>query len=366
MVISGLSLNNFRSYSESAFEFDESVNIIVGPNASGKTNLLEAVLLSCTGKSYRAKDIDLIKQDKPWTRIEAVTSEGKRVLTISRPESDSVASDQRAVGNSQKRFKINSVDYKRLSVQKSIPVVLFEPDHLRLLSGGPERRRDYLDGLLEQTTSGYSKLRRDYKRTLAQRNALLKDGGSSIANTIFAWNIRLSELGGKIANYRNSLVERIGQSLEDIYREISETDSTLDISYLVDVPLEDYSSKMNKKLEHNLQSDKEKGFTSIGPHRHDFVVSLNGQTASVAASRGEVRSILLALKMIELELLKSSLNKSPVLLLDDVFSELDGSRRKALTKRIASYQTFITTTDADIVVGNFLDKCKVIPLNKQQ
>ena len=354
MIITGLSLTNFRSYTDSAFEFDTGVNIIVGPNASGKTNLLEAILLSCSGKSYRAKDIDLIQYDQPWTRIEADTDEGKRVLTVEQISTQELTS--------KKKFKIGGVEFKRLSLQKSIPVVLFEPEHLRLLSGGPERRRDYLDNLLEQTTPGYPKLRRDYKRTLAQRNALLKISSGELDTTMFAWNIRLSELGGKITKFRNDLVDELNKSIQEIYRDISETKSTITIKYVADHGLDSYSSKMHDKLERNLEADRQKGFTSTGPHRHDFSVSLNDHTAAVTASRGEVRSILLSLKMIELRLLENSTGKIPLLLLDDVFSELDGSRRKALTSQIAKYQTFITTTDADIVVDNFMDNCRVIPL----
>lgn len=361
MILNDLTLKNYRSYDQSVFEFGTGVNIIVGPNASGKTNLLESILVVCTGSSYRVKDVDLIAFDQPWARIEASVSEKSgqepRVVTVERI-------DEAA----KKKFVINGANFLRLSVQKKIPVVVFEPEHLRLLHGGPTGRRDYLDNLLEQTVPGFASLRRDYRRTLAQRNALLKRMANPAPSTndgqLFAWNVRLSQLGGKIVSARVDLIQKIKADLEELYNTIAESDAKVTIDYQSDAEPENYSSEVLKLLSQNLDKDRLRGFTGNGPHRHDFVISFGGHPAALTASRGETRTMLLALKVLELRLLESMSGKKPILLLDDVFSELDGARRKALTGFLKNYQTFITTTDADIVVQHFMDNCTILPLER--
>lgn len=348
-MINDLRLQNYRSYKDDTFEFGPGVNIIVGPNASGKTNLLEAVLVSCRGSSYRVKDADVVMFDEPWARIEGDTDEGKRVVTVERTETTTV-----------KKFVINGVNQKRLSLQKSIPVIVFEPDHLRLLTGGPERRRNYLDELLEQTISGFATLRREYRRTLAQRNRLLKTNPRP--DELFVWNVRLSELGGKLVQHRLRLVAELAAEIEELYQALSQSKTSIRLEYLSSCAVDSYSTSLLKKLESSLEQDRLRGFTTHGPHRDDLVVIIDGQKASVSASRGESRTILLTLKILELKILERSRDKKPILLLDDVFSELDGKRRKALTSYLKDHQTFITTTDADIVVQHFMDDCTIIPV----
>lgn len=349
-MINDLRLQSYRSYKNDAFEFGNGVNIIVGPNASGKTNLLEAILVVCRGSSYRVKDTDLIQFDAPWLRIESDTIEGKRIVTI-----------EKINDKTEKKYIVNSVTFRRLVMNKTIPVVVFEPEHLRLLNGGPERRREYLDNLLEQTVSGFSKIRREYKRTLAQRNKLLKSFQIN-PDELFVWNVRLSELGGKIVKYRNELIERLNEDIQDLYQELAQTNTTIKLEYTSPFSIETYSTEMLRGLEQCLKDDMLRGFTTLGPHRDDVSVIIDNHRAEVSASRGESRTVLLALKILELRLVEKSRNKKPILLLDDVFSELDGSRRKALTTYLQDYQTFITTTDADIVVQHFMDNCQIIPL----
>lgn len=371
-MISDLRLFNFRSYNEAAFEFSDGVNIIVGPNASGKTNLLEAVLVLCSGGSYRAKDVDLISFTQPWTRLESDTDEGVRKVTIERIENaghsyspinqSSAPASTMAKVTTKKKFLVQGSQLSRLTLNRKIPVVVFEPEHLRLLSGGPERRRDYLDTLLGQTTPGYDKLLRDYRRTVAQRNSLLKSMITNDNSQLFAWNIRLSELGGVIAAYRQRIVAELGETVEELYNQLAQHKAKVSLHYQTDCAVDNYSSNVLKLLEQNLEKDRLRGFTTNGPHRHDLVVQLNGHPASLTASRGESRTLLLTLKLLELAIVERVRDKKPLLLLDDVFSELDGARRKALTKYLENHQTFITTTDADIVVQHFMQDCTIIPL----
>jgi DNA replication and repair protein RecF len=262
----------------------------------------------------------------------------------------------------KKEYIINDVVLRRLLLPKMIPIVLFEPNHLLLLSGGPELRRDYIDELLEQTVVGYATLRRQYKRALAQRNALLKHNALRY-DQLFAWNIRLSQLGGQVAEARLRLVSDIARDISDLYAHLSKTSSTVELSYASSCNTAQYSSDLLHKLEQNQSIDIERGFTAHGPHRDDMRVLLNGHPVQDTASRGETRTMLLALKVLELRLLERERGQKPVLLLDDVFSELDGSRRRALTEELVDYQTFITTTDADMVIEYF-DSSTIIPINK--
>ncbi len=349
-MITDLRLQHFRSYRDSSFELSPGVNIVVGPNASGKTNLLEALLVLARGGSYRAKDNELIQHKQPWARLDAhLDSSGQRTVKITREPAS-------------KLYELDDKPYKRLTLPHSLPVVLFEPEHLRLVSGGPERRRDYLDELLEQTVAGYGTLRRQYRRALSQRNALLKKHANP-ETQIFAWDVRLSELGGQIVRARTQLAERLDFDIAKLYKQLSGTKTKLKLSYDSQFPANGYETKLLKKLESSLAEDKLRGFTAAGPHREDLLILFDGRPASEVASRGENRTAVLALKIIELKIIGKIRSEKPLLLLDDVFSELDGKRRHALTDYLAPYQTFITTTDADAVVGHFTEKANIIPLS---
>jgi DNA replication and repair protein RecF len=352
VAITDIRLQHFRSYADNFFELSTGVNIIVGPNASGKTNLLEAVLVLARGSSYRARDAELVAFEQQWARLDAHDEAGKlRTLKL----------QLSAPGVCKRSFEIDEKTYLRLSPQKTLPLVLFEPNHLLMLSGSPELRRSYLDDLLEQTEHDYGALRRQYRRVLAQRNALLKQGLQVAGPQIFVWNVRLSELAGKIVRQRLALLERINGIASEVYRNISGSgQATVRLEYSTSLPQEHYESALLKKYEHNLERDTMLGFTTAGPHRDDLQVHLNGHLSQESASRGESRTIILTLKIIELQLIELARQQSPMLLLDDVFSELDGRRRHALTDYLRSYQTFITTTDADVVVKHFVDASHII------
>ncbi|MDB5186365.1 MAG: replication and repair protein RecF [Candidatus Saccharibacteria bacterium] len=351
-MISDIRLQKFRSYADESFEIEDGVNIVVGPNASGKSNLLEAILMLARGSSYRAADSEVVAHEAPWARLDVHLDDGVRTLKMIREPNDRI----------RKEFIIDEQIVKRLTQPKTLPVVLFEPDHLRLLSGSPENRREYIDALLEQMDAHYGTLRRRYKRTLAQRNALLKQG-SHYAHQLFAWNIRLSELAGQIVSARLELLGQINKDLSRLYSEMAGKQNEVRFEYQSSCLLEQYSSSLLHKLEQSQELDFLRGFTGSGPHRDDMMMWLNERPASETASRGETRSLLLVLKIIELRLLEHSRGQKPILLLDDVFSELDGARRRALTEVIGSYQTFITTTDADVVVQHFINNCNIIPLS---
>lgn len=350
-MITDLRLQNFRSYTDDSFEFSPGVNIIVGPNASGKTNLLESILVLARGASYRAKDSDLVMFGKLWARLDAHLESGsERIVKLVNEPSPG------------KSYDLDGKPYKRLTLAHSLPVVLFEPNHLQLLSGSPEGRRTYLDDLLEQTLAGYGTLRRQYRRALAQRNALLKQPARNHGQ-LFPWDVRLSELAGQIVRARSQLVESMNDRVAGLYKELSHTGTETALYYEARWPADSYETNLLKKLEASAETDALRGFTSVGPHREDVVVLFDGHPAGETASRGEARTLVLGLKILELETVRTARDATPLLLLDDVFSELDGKRRKALTGYLQEYQTFITTTDADVVLQNFTETTHIIPLS---
>jgi DNA replication and repair protein RecF len=349
-MISDIRLQHFRSYSDETFEFESGVNIIVGPNGSGKTNLLESLLVIARGTSYRVKDSELIQYDQPWTRLDAHDDNGLRTVKIVQEPKPA------------KTYEIDGRLLRRLTAQRVVPTVVFEPNHLLMFGGAPDLRRSYLDDLLEQLQPGYGTIRRDYRRVLAQRNALLKRLGHAAETQIFPWNVRLSELGGRIVRSRLELLTRMNERASELYGSLAHKPTEVELLYDSKLPADNYESTLLRTLELNFDLDAARGFTGSGPHREDMKVLLGGKLAQTSASRGETRTTVLMLKVMELQLLETARGAAPLLLLDDVFSELDGARRQALTTYLRSYQTFITTTDADVVVHHFMDACHIIPL----
>lgn len=334
-------LQHFRSYGDAFFELDPGANIIVGPNASGKTNLLEAVLMLARGSSYRVKDVDMIAFDHSWARLDTQTPTGERIIKLRHDTTPA------------KEFMIDGQRLSRLHMSKTIPTVLFEPDHLLLMSGSPDLRRGFLDELIEQLVPGFSATRRHYKRVLSHRNALLKRQPKDLREQLFVWNIRLSELGGQIAKQRSELVDRFNEAVSEVYAHIAGRDNHIALRYATRFTIPHYESQLLHKLESSLELDILRGFTAYGPHRDDIEVSIDGHLLQESASRGETRTIILVLKILELQLIEATRNERPLLLLDDVFSELDAHRRQALTSYVSSHQSFITTTDADVADGHF-------------
>jgi len=351
MLLSTIRLQNFRSYKDGSFEFEPGVNIIVGPNASGKTNLLESIMVLARGSSYRAKDTELIQFKRSWARLDGMFDNRTRVLKL---KSHDDAAD--------KTFEFDGMVYKRLNLDKTIPLVFFEPNHLQLITRGPDQRREYFDDMLERSEPGFKSLAGNYRRALAQRNALLKHGPARARQQLFAWNVRLSELGAKIVQARQELIDEINKGISASYGKIARHKSNVELKYDCQFPAESYASRMLSKLEKNTGLDLSRGFTSSGPHREDIVFFLDSRPVNSTASRGETRSLLLSLKLFELSLIEKARGRQPLFLLDDVFSELDGSRRKALVDSLAGHQTFITTTDAEAVLEYFSDTHNLIPI----
>lgn len=353
MVFSSLRLQNFRSYTDAQFEFENGVNIIVGPNGSGKTSVIEALVMLCSGSSYKVSDIDVVRYGSEWARIDTVTDDNEtRTIKIHVQEQIT-----------DKKYTIHGVEKVRFMPQYRLPVVLFEPQDMNMVTGEPSLRRDFLDTILTTTLSSYAVQLKNYRRILAQRNALLKRTHAPRPDELFVWDLRLSELGGAVHGARKALLQDFSERIQATYDTISGKHDPVSIDYITNIAADDYTEAMLKKLNNDLQKDISRGFTGVGPHRDDILLTIRGHDAKVAASRGETRSLLLALKLLQLQVLEQATGQRPLILLDDVFSELDGARRQSLATALQGYQTCITTTDADLVVDHFIDKAHIIALN---
>lgn len=336
MAITRINLVNFRSYQDQGFSFDPRVTLVVGPNGSGKTNILEALYVLATTRSFRARDEALIRQGSDLLRLTAASSESEYGFAYQKQPTIA------------KRVTHDGVKKSLRGHIGTIPVVLFEPGDLQLLAGPPSARRGYIDTILCQTDPEYLQALNEYKRALRQRNALLRDHGYVPADVLFAWNVQLAGPAVILRSKRQQFVGYLQQRLPSLYASIAGKTHELDITYLPnpEATVADEAGLL-ERFEAVAQRDSGAGFTTIGPHRDDLAVIFDGQPIDARASRGEHRSVVLALKLAELEYQNEFARARPLFMLDDVFSELDSYRRAFLLKTIGDYQTIVTTTEAD-------------------
>lgn len=333
MIISSIHLRQFRNHHDNLFDLDPKVTIITGQNGAGKTNILEAIYVAATGKSFRDPDESLTEHTYDWWRIEARTDSGEREVRFK---------------DKQKTILINDKSFKRLSTQHTLPVVLFEPDHLQLIHGSPQSRRKYLDTTISLITPGYTTLLRRYERVLAQRNRLLK-AAQLDHDQLFVWDVALSELATKIVEQRITYITGWNNTLTAHYQEISEQTDDIRVVYSDVVPPAQYTQRLLTKLRESFERDRMLGSTSHGPHRDDYTFYMNKKDMVHTASRGEIRTLLLALKYHEAEQLELLHKTAPLFLFDDVFSELDETRQSSIINKQSAHQIVITTTH----IGNF-------------
>lgn len=344
MILKTLRVQNFRTHSDFILEIGEKSTLISGANGSGKTSLLEAIYFALQGTSFRSSDKEILRNDgSSWFRIDLKDSKDSLRTIIF----------NNAVQKSKKQFLVDGNKKARLSANLRIPVVLFEPDDLQLLSGSPTRRRNFLDYFLSQIFPSFQLALTRYNKALKQRNNLLKRDNVS-KDELFPWNLMLAEYGAEIISKRQDFLELLNSKIEEVYFEISGVKDEIEIDYL--------GEKVSKNeilaiLSENIEQDKILGYTNFGPHKHDIQFIFNKKPAQNVASRGENRSLVLALKFIETDILADSTSKRPIVLLDDVFSELDDDRQKLLTKHFSKYQTIITSTN-EIEV----EDCKITSL----
>lgn len=349
MKLKSLKLKNFRNYDILDISLNSRTNIFYGDNAQGKTNILEAIYLSSTTKSHRGtKDKDIIQFGKNESHIELIVDKKEKEFCI----------DMHLKKTSPKGIAINKLPIKKASeLFGIINTVFFSPEDLNIIKNGPSERRRFIDLELSQLDKIYLNNLSNYNRIVHQRNKLLKDAynNDELLSTLEIWDIQLIDYGNKIIKSRELLIEKINNIIKDIHFKLSGDKELLELIYEKnngDLSLEE-CVKRNRNKDIRLKS------TSVGPHRDDIAFMINGIDIRKFGSQGQQRTAALSLKMAEIELVKLITNDTPILLLDDVLSELDKNRQTYLLESINDIQTLITCTGVDEFVKNRFNIDKV-------
>lgn len=351
MILEKIFLQNFRNYESQLFEFSSQTTLLVGPNSIGKTNALEAIFLLATGTSFRSNlDEEMIEYDKEIARVKGqLKAKGKENLEIILTRGE-VAGKK----THKKHYFLNSVKKRKQDFVGRLSCVFFGPDDLKIIINSPSTRREYLDQVLEQASWEYRRANLSYQKTLRQRNRLLEQirEREKPVSSLFFWDKLLIENGEKITYKREEFIDFVnGQP--DYFGD-------LEIAY-------EKSIVSPERLKKYQQKEIASAMTLVGPHRDDFIISqVNGEKIRDLhkfGSRGEQRTAIFSLKLSELEYLSRELSKRPVLLLDDIFSELDHERRIRLLEVIPKQQTIITTADIHMVEKEKRDEMKIIRLS---
>ena len=334
MYVKKIKLHNFRNYDEQEIELNKNINIFYGDNAQGKTNIIESIYLCSIGKSFRTnKDNELIKFNENMAEVfleyEKKDREGKIKFELSE----------------KKNIYINSIKIKKLSeLLGNVNIVIFNPDDINILKEGPSKRRKFLDIMISQLRPNYVYNLNMYIKTLEQRNNYLKQikTENKEEEMLDIWDEKLAEYGEKIYNYRNEFIEKIKSKINNIHDVITEGKEKLKLNYISDC---ENKNEYLKVLRNNRKLDIIKGFTTKGIHRDDFMVYINNEQINIYGSQGQNRTVILSLKMSELQVIYDEIGEYPILLLDDFMSELDEKRRKNFLKNIRNTQIIITCTD---------------------
>ena len=347
MLIKKLRVENFRNFEFESIEFSENVNIFYGKNGQGKTNLLEAINYFTNGKSCRnnLREKDIVKFGKDGFSLSA-EFELKRENAVREIY-------EKIEYKNKKSIYINGQPVEKLSdVLGIIDTVLFMPNDLNYVLGAPSDRRAYIDTFLSKNRPGYFKLLTAYIYVLKQKNNILKEHKNN--GQIDIYNEKLFEYGSKICEIRENFVNVFSEYVKKIYADISENKEQIDFIYKPNI--ENFYEKDYFLAELNKNKEKEMvlGTSLKGPHRDDINININGKSAKFFASQGQLRSIVLSMKIAESEIIKDTKGEYPIILLDDVFSELDKERREFLLKNLYGKQVIITLTNADIgkIFGN--------------
>ncbi len=345
MKIKSLKLKNFRNYDLLNLEFDDFTNIFYGNNAQGKTNILEAIYISSTTKSHRGtKDKDLVQFGKDESHIEIIVDKNKIESRI----------DIHLKKNSPKGIAINRLPIRKASeLFGIINIVFFSPEDLNIIKNGPSERRRFIDFELSQIDKIYLDNLTNYNRIVNQRNHLLKElndkkSQEGLLKTLDVWDFQLADYGTKVIERRNNFIYEINKIISDIHKKLTGGKEELNLIY------EPSNGKIT--LEEILKKNREKDLriksTSAGPHRDDICFMTQNLDIRRFGSQGQQRTAALSLKLSEIELVKETMHDTPILLLDDVLSELDKYRQNYLLDSIHDIQTFITCTGVEEFVNH--------------
>ena len=344
MQIKKLFLQNFRNYEKQTFDFSEGLNVLFGKNAQGKTNCAEAVFYLCTGASLRIRhDKQLIKMgaDSAYIRAEAENRYGKVTIEAN-------------IYENKREIRVNgSKIAKNADLMGHINSVFFSPGELRLIQDGPDERRRFMNISISQTSPAYYTALLRYNKILDQRNSLLKNSDVSlILDTLPVWDEQLCKYAAIITKKRAEFLDKLAPYAKEYHSYLTEGGEELTVKpdRRYDGDEDEIAQILMRRLANNYEKDLRLGFTTVGPHRDDLDVQINGIDAKAYASQGQMRTAALALKLSEINIFKELSGENPILVLDDVMSELDLKRRRKLLQCIADVQTILTCTHTERVL----------------
>lgn len=342
MIIKSLRLEDYRNYNELYIDFDSGTNILYGDNAQGKTNILEAIYLSGTTKSHRgSKDRDVINFNKDEAHIRTIVNKHDIDYKI----------DMHLKKNKTKGIAINGIPIKKASELFGIlNIVFFSPEDLNIIKNGPSERRRFIDIELCQLDKVYLYNLTKYNKIINQRNKLLKDlqYNRSLLDTLSVWNLQLINYGTQIIKRRSVFIDQINDIIYSIHKKLSGDREELYLKYEPNVEIENFDSELERSIDRDIKYKT----THKGPHRDDLNFLIKDIDIRKYGSQGQQRTAALSLKLSEIELVKKIINDTPILLLDDVLSELDSNRQNYLLNSINDIQTLITCTGLDEFINN--------------
>ena len=334
MWIKKIKIKNFRNYKEQEINLEKNINIFYGENAQGKTNIIESIFLCSLGKSFRAKkDNEMIK-----------LNEENAIVEIEYEKSDRDGKIKIEIGN-KKNIYLNGIKIKKLSeLLGNLNIVIFTPDDINILKGGPQNRRRFLDIMISQLRPNYMHILNLYLKTIEQRNKYLRQikEEHKDENLLEIWDEKLAEYAVKIYEYRKEFIEKIIKKINIIHKNITNGEEQIELEYITEC---DNKEKYLQLLKERRKLDIIKGFTTKGIHRDDFVIYINKKEIKIFGSQGQNRTAMLSLKLAELQVIYDEIGEYPILLLDDFMSELDKTRRKNFLENIEGTQVIITGTE---------------------
>jgi len=353
MIIKSLELMDYRNYESLNINFGSGTNILYGDNAQGKTNILEAIFLASITKSHRGtKDKDIIR----------FGCEEGHIRTLLFKDNVDTKID---IHLRSSKTKVIAIDGKRIKKATELlgilNVVFFSPEDLNIIKNGPGERRRFIDMELCQLDDFYLYNLNNYNKIVNQRNTLLKDlyFNPSLKETIEIWNSQLVSFGSKVIERRKTFVDQLNEVIGPMHEKLSGGRESLRIIYTPNVSIEDFEEKLSRSTEQDIKSK----MTNVGPHRDDFVFMTEDIDIRRFGSQGQQRTAALSLKLSEIEIVKKIINDTPVLLLDDVLSELDSGRQNFLLDSIGDVQTIITCTGVEDFVNSRLKIDKLFEIS---
>ena len=353
MFIESLALNNYRNYENADITFSDGINILYGDNAQGKNNILEAIYMTATTKSHRgSKDKEIVEFGKDESHIKTQLKKndiGHRIdIHLRKSKSKGIAIDMIPIKRSADLFGM-------------INIILFSPEDLSIIKNGPSERRRFMDMELCQLNRIYYNNLSTYNKILNQRNNQLKaDMYGKNTDLLDVWDSQLIDYGLKIINERNNFIDMINEIIEDIHNHLTDGKERLKLIYDKNVTEENFAIELCNKRDMDIRLMN----TSVGPHRDDIIFMINDIDVRKFGSQGQQRTVALSLKLAEIELVKKIINDNPILLLDDVMSELDTGRRNALLSSINGIQTIITCTGYDDFIKERLNIDKIYKIEQ--